>query len=283
MGYGYLFWHVAVRKRFGLALTATPRHSRQQKVWLTCLYWFSPILFIALWGVVSFTSVLPSYAVPTPLGVALAFERLLVSGVLIPEIFASVTRIVIGFALATAVGVPIGLVAGAFIVGRQLINPINSFMRYIPPTAFIALMIVYFGVGERFKYAVVFLGVIFFIVQMVIDVVDDIDTRYVEIALTSGSSNAEVFRRVILPYCLPRVLDVLRINLGAAWTFLVAAELVGAETGLGHLIAEAQRFLRMGDLYAGILTFGFIGLVTDFTFERLSRKLFPWYYISLKR
>ena len=283
VAYVCLFLWGVYRNRIGLALSCVPHRSRIQKVGTGALYWLNPILFVAIWGVVSLTKLVPSSILPSPIDVAQSFATLLASGVLLPEVLASVQRIVIGFSLAAAGGVPLGLAAGAFIVGRQLVNPINSFMRYIPPTAFIALMIVYFGVGEAFKVMVVFFGVIFFIVQMIIDVVDDVDARYVEIALTSGLSNGEVFRRVIIPYCLPKILDVLRVNLGAAWTFLVAAELIGAQTGLGHFIAVSQRFLRLNDLYAGILTFGVIGLVTDFVLERLSRRIFPWYYIALKR
>ena len=118
---------------------------------------------------------------------------------------------------------------------------------------------------------------------MVIDVVDDVDMRYIEMGLTSGFSKWEIFSKVIVPFCWPRVLDVLRINLSAAWTFLVAAELVGAERGLGHLIAVSQRFLRIGDLYAGILTFGIIGLTTDKFISSISRWLFRWYYVELRR
>ncbi len=205
------------------------------------------------------------------------------SGTLLVEALISFRRVLIGFVLASIVGVPLGLASGAFLVGRTLVAPTNSFLRYIPPTAFIALLIVYFGVGESFKYAVVFLGLVFFIAQMVLDVVDDVDTPYVEIALTSVSSNWDIFQRVIIPFSWPRIFDVLRINLSAAWTFLVAAELIGAERGLGHLIAISQRFLRLGDLYSGIVAFGIIGLLTDYALERLSRRLFRWYFVSLSR
>jgi NitT/TauT family transport system permease protein len=209
--------------------------------------------------------------------------NLLVSGQLVIQSFISIQRVFVGFILASIVGVSIGLLAGSFIVMNYLVKPVNSFLRYIPPTAFISLLIVYFGVGETYKYAVIFIGVVFFIIQMVMDVVDDVDMRFIEMGLTNGYSNLDIFRKVIVPFCWPRVLDVLRINLSAAWTFLVAAELIGAESGLGHLIAVSQRFLRMDDLYAGILTFGIIGLVTDKLLGSASRQLFKWYYIELKR
>ena len=110
----------------------------------------------------------------------------------------------LGFSSTSIVGVAVGLLAGSFLVVNRLIVPVNSFLRYIPPTAFISLLIVYFGIGETYKYAVIFLGVIFFIVQMVIDVVEDIDRRYFEMGLTSGYSNLRVFKEVVVPASWPR-------------------------------------------------------------------------------
>lgn len=212
-----------------------------------------------------------------------AFLQLLASGELLREVTTSVTRVLIGFSLAGVAGVPLGLTAGSFLLIHRLISPVNSFLRYVPPTAFIALLILYLGIGEAFKYGAIFFGIIFFIVQMVIDVVDGLDAHYLEMARTSGFSNWQAFRHVIVPFALPRITTVLRINLSAAWTFLVAAELIGSDSGLGHLIAVSQRFLRVADLYAAIFTFGLIGLVSDRAFEWTSRRVFRWYYLELKQ
>lgn len=283
VGYGLIVWAVVVRQGLIGSLNCIVDRRKRPPRGLSLLYWGSPILFAALWGLASYSGLASSRTVPTPGEFGHSFLGLTISGTLPAEALISFKRVVLGFSAAALVAVPLGLLGGAFVVGKSVVVPTNSFLRYIPPTAFIALLIVYCGVGEEFKYAVVFLGVVFFIGQMVVDVVDDMDVRYVEIALTSGLSNTEVFRRIIAPSCWPRIFDVLRINLSAAWTFLVAAELIGAERGLGHFIAVSQRFLRLGDLYSGIVTFGIIGLLTDFALERLSRKLFRWYYISLKR
>lgn len=281
--YGCLFYGALVRTRLLTSITCANQRKARRRTWTAALYWASPVLFLALWGIASYSGLASTQTIPTPGEFARSLWALTISGTLPVEALISFKRIVVGFAFATVIGVPLGLFAGTFLVGRQLIIPVNSFLRYIPPTAFIALLIVYFGVDEAFKYAVVFLGVIFFIIQMVVDVVDDVDNRYVEMAFTSGLSNWETFQRVIIPFAWPRVFDVLRINLSAAWTFLVAAELIGAERGLGHFIAISQRFLRMGDLYSGILAFGVIGLMTDAILERLGRNWFRWYYVSLKR
>lgn len=248
--------------------------------WEVILTWEgSLLLFVAVWDIVSRLEPEGINKIPGPVQTLAAAGRLLASGKLPSEAGISCLRVLVGFSAASVVGVTLGLLAGSFLVVNRLIVPVNSFLRYIPPTAFISLLIVYFGIGETYKYAVIFLGVIFFIVQMVIDVVEDIDRRYFEMGLTSGYSNLRVFKEVVMPASWPRVVDVLRINLSAAWTFLVAAELIGAEKGLGHLIAVSQRFLRIDELYVGILTFGVIGIVTDRAIDLTSRKLFRWHYV----
>jgi NitT/TauT family transport system permease protein len=277
-----LIWLLLSRQRLLVALTVfskgrlTPRQS--------ILIWASSfLLFIAVWDVVSRLAQEEINRIPSPVQTVMAAWRLTVSGKLPAEAGISCLRVLIGFVAASVVGVTVGLTAGAFLLVNRLVVPVNSFLRYIPPTAFISLLIIYFGIGESYKYAVVFLGVVFFIIQMVIDVAEDIDRRYFEMALTSGYGSLRILTEVVLPASWPRVVDVLRINLSASWTFLVAAELIGAETGLGHLIAVSQRYLRIDDLYVGILTFGLIGIVTDRGIEWVSRRLFRWHYVSTTR
>lgn len=281
IAYAFLYWRVIARNRLSRQLL--PGFDTRSVRALSLVYWLSPIFFLALWGIISAVSAGYTRTIPTPVDVVLSFIGLLSTGELLIEALISFSRVAIGFILASLVGVSLGLLAGSFLIVNHLVTPLNSFLRYIPPTAFISLLIVYFGVGEPYKYAVIFLGVIFFIIQMVIDVVDDLDMRYVEIGLTNSYSNWDIFKKVIVPFAWPRILDVLRINLSAAWTFLVAAEIIGAQSGLGHLIAVSQRFLRIGDLYAAILTFGVIGLTTDKLLESVSRRLFRWYYVELRR
>lgn len=282
--YAAVFLSTFIRIESLSELAVLRQHStNSRKLRLSLLYWGSPVFFVGLWSLLSLAGVTPNELVPSPEDLISAFWRLSVSGVLLEESWASLQRVIIGFSLAAITGVIIGFFAGSFLVARQTIAPLNSVLRYIPPTSFIVLLIVYFGVGELYKYAVVFAGVVFFIIQMTIDVIDDIDGRHIEMARSTGFSNWSIFYRIIAPCSAPRVFDILRINLSAAWTFLVAAELVGSDHGLGHLVAISQRFMRIDELFAGIITFGIIGLLTDAGLELASRKLFPWYHLSLNR
>jgi len=274
---------VVFRHRKLLSALSTFSKGKLSQSAAVLLWTFSFVLFLALWEILSGIEPEGINKIPSPLQTLAAAWRLFISGKLINEASISCLRVAIGFTAASVVGVSIGLLAGTFLLVNRLIQPVNSFLRYIPPTAFISLLIVYFGIGETYKYAVIFFGVIFFIIQMVIDVVEDIDRRFMEMALTTGYSNWQIFREVVIPASWPRILDVLRINLSASWTFLVAAELIGAQKGLGHLIAVSQRYLRIDELYVGIFTFGLIGIVTDRGLEWLSRVLFRWHYVSIKQ
>ncbi len=278
----FVVWMLFSRKGILFAFSAFSKGKLtgwQSVLTLICSF----IIFLTVWGIFSQLEQEGINKVPSPGQTLAAAGRLIASGKLISEAGISCLRVLIGFTAASLVGVAIGLLAGSFLLVNRLIVPVTSFLRYIPPTAFISLLIVYFGIGETYKYAVIFFGVVFFVIQMVIDVVEDIDRRYLEMALTSGYGNWRVFREVVMSASWPRVWDVLRINLSASWTFLVAAELIGAEKGLGHLIAVSQRYLRIDELYVGILTFGVIGIITDRGLDRVSRILFRWHYVSTKQ
>lgn len=231
---------------------------------------------LSVWCMFSAVRIDGPTRVPSPFATAHKALELMVDGTLPREVAISAGRIVIGFILACTIGTGVGWIAGSFVIAGQLILPSNSFVRYIPPTAFVALMVVYLGVGELYKIGVVFISVVFFIIQMTVDVVEDVDQRYLEMGLVSGMSEWQVFRLVVVPATLPRVVDVWRINLSGAWTFLVAAEIVGAKGGLGHLIAISQRFGRIEELFVAILSFGLIGLISDYVIGQFSRWIFKW-------
>lgn len=232
--------------------------------------------FLAFWFLVSAFRTVGITRVPSPFATAVALGELVFNGTLLVNIFVSIGRIVVGFTGAAIIGVSLGWLAGTFLLFNQLVLPINSFLRYIPPTAFVTLLIVYFGIGDTYKYAVVFVSVVFFIVQMTVDAVEDIDHRYREMGRISGMNSMGIMHYVIVPGTLPRIVDLLRVNLSGAWTFLVAAEVIGADGGIGHLIAVSQRFGRIEDLYAAIVTFGFIGILTDWLFKIFSLRTFRW-------
>src|SRR5262249_38753377 len=152
--------------------------------------------------------------------------------------------------LAGVIGIGVGSAAGAFARIEDATLPLNSAIRYIPPTAFIGLTIIWVGIGEASKIALIALGVRFYITQMAADTIKLIPKVYAEAAQTLGANRWEVFSKVFFSMSIPDLLAVLRVNLGAAWTFLIVSELVAAQKGLGYLMATSQRFLETPKLFA---------------------------------
>ncbi len=189
----------------------------------------------------------------------------------------SVYRVTMGFALAAVVGVPVGLCIGVYKWCEALLQPINDFVRYMPASAFIPLVILWVGIGEGSKISIIFIGVVFQIVVMVADAARAIPDGYIETAYTMGATPGEVVHHVVWRGSWPRIVDILRINMGWAWTYLVVAEMVAADSGLGYAILQAQRFLDTARIFVGIMVIGLIGLAFDLLFRLLHRRLFPWY------
>ena len=188
----------------------------------------------------------------------------------------STFRIVAGFLIAAVMAVPLGLLMGSFEVVRSFFQPPINFIRYMPASAFIILLIVLQGLGEEEKITVIWIGVFFQLVLMVMDIAHRVPDEMLNVAYTLGASRWKVFYKVFLPATFPEVVDALRITMGWAWTYLIVAELVAAERGIGSFILIAGRYLRTDRIIAAIITIGILGLVTDTIFGLVHRWAFPY-------
>src|ERR1700733_15849340 len=174
---------------------------------------------------------------------------------------------------------PLGLLIGTFRRVQALLEPLTDFIRYMPAVAFIPLVMLWVGIDESAKVAIIFIGTFFQMVLMVAEDVRRVPMAQIEAAQTMGASRCEVIEKVIVPSAKPALLDTLRITMGWAWTYLVVAELVAANSGLGYAIIKAQRFLQTDRIFVGIFLIGLIGLAMDQTFRLMHRKAFPWLYV----
>ncbi|NLA57541.1 MAG: ABC transporter permease [Firmicutes bacterium] len=240
------------------------------------LGWLSFAVLFAVWCVLTYGGFIPSLFLPSPTDIAVQFYRMLTELNLVGDILASVYRVSAGFLLASLIGVPLGLLMGSFKLAEGLIEPVVGFVRYMPASAFIPLLILWIGIGDLEKIAVIFIGTFFQQVLMVRDVAKNISHELIDTSYTLGANQRAAFLKVVLPASLPGIVDTLRITLGWAWTYLVVAELVGASSGLGYMIMEAQRFLRTAGIIVGILVIGLLGLLTDTLFKALYHRIFPW-------
>lgn len=233
------------------------------------------VLPLVVWELLSRSGVIDTLFLPTPSAVVQQAWEWAHSS-LMQDTWASILRVTSGFLIAAFLGVPLGVFIGSFKAVEGFFQPINDFVRYMPAAAFIPLMILWVGIGEASKISIIFIGVFFQIIVMVADVVRQVPGSWLEASYTLGATRGEALRLVIWRGSLPPLINILRVNMGWAWTYLVVAELVAANKGLGYAILQAQRFMDTSTIFAGILIIGVIGLLFDLFFRQLHRRLFPW-------
>jgi NitT/TauT family transport system permease protein len=249
---------------------------KKEKLQYLLLSLLGGIVFLFSWELVSSLKLVPEFFLPSPQSVLKAIVNLSTQGSLFSDIGISLFRIVAGFLLSVLVAVPLGVLFGVSRRVRAVIEPVVAFVRYVPPSAFIPLIIVWFGVGELGKVTLIFLGVAPYLTLLVADAVYAVREEVIEAARTLGATKSDIIFKVILPYSMPAIWDSFRIMFGAAWTFVIIAEIVGSSSGLGHLMIQSQRFLRTDNIFAGIIVIGLLGVATDYLLRVSKKALFRW-------
>jgi NitT/TauT family transport system permease protein len=192
------------------------------------------------------------------------------------DIGMTVWRVVGGFVIAAAIAVPLGILMGAYKPIEGFFEPFISFARYLPASAFVPLLILWAGIGERSKVAVIFIGAFFPLVIMIAVIVSSARRDLVEAAYTLGARHAGIVRRVLIPASAPQIAESLRLVLGWAWTYVIVAEYIAADRGIGKMIIDSQRLAATDQIIFGIVVIGIIGLVSDYLFKAVNQRLYPW-------
>ncbi|HEX6978374.1 MAG TPA: ABC transporter permease [Alphaproteobacteria bacterium] len=237
-------------------------------------------LFFALWSAATWGGWVKPLFLASPAKTLQTGIELFLQYNFIVDVGVTIWRVVGGFIIAALVAVPLGILMGAFKPFEALLEPLVSFARYLPASAFIPLLILWAGVGEAQKLSVIFIGSAFQLILMVAVIVGSVRLDLVEAAYTLGAQRKGIVFRVLLPAAAPQVAEALRLVLGWAWTYVIVAELIGASSGIGHMIMDAQRLLETGQIIFGIFVIGIIGLVSDFVFKTLNDRLFPWHTVK---
>ena len=247
------------------------------------LFWsIVSVAFIGLlWTIAAFLEWTNPIFFPSPAATWNAFANLVTDGYrntpLWEHIGISVYRLIAGFALGCVLGVPIGFAMGLSRFWNGIFSPIVEFMRPIPPLALIPLAIIWFGIGDASKIWLLFLAALWVMVLSARAGVQNIRLSKIHAAYTLGASKMQVLRRVILPNALPEIFTGMRVAMGVCWGTLVAAELVGADSGIGYMITVAGKFLDTALVFIGIIIIGVIGgAIIDVGMRRLEAKLVPW-------
>jgi len=234
------------------------------------------IVPLLLWMAISSLKLVPPMFLPTPATVIDAGIKMFAEENLIVDVLASSARVLAGFLVAAIIGVPMGLAMGTFYSLDSLFAPIVGTVRYMPVTAFVPLIVIWLGLEEPSKILIIMLGVVLYNAIMVADAVKFIPNEMINVAYTLGATRRDVVFKVIIPAAFPSVLDTLRVNISGAWNFLVIAELVASQNGLGFKIIQAQRFLQTEKVLFCIALIGVIGLAIDYGLKSISQRLTPW-------
>jgi NitT/TauT family transport system permease protein len=212
---------------------------------------------------------------PSPMVVASTFwdikQRLFADAAI------SCGRVFSGYVLALVLGIPLGVFAYLSDPLNALLSPALTFGRYMPVAALLPVLILWFGIGEPTKIALIALGVVFQTALGVLLALRNVPVELVELATCMHLSYRRVVQSVIIPASLPEIVDICRFSLGWAWTYVVLAELVAADTGLGAAVRDGQRYLRPELSLASIIFIGSLGLCSDSIFRFVRNRAFPWY------
>lgn len=234
------------------------------------------VCLIGLWGLASTVFAGDGFAIPTIAATWGALAEMANDGTLWTDFVASTRRVAIGYGISIVVGASLGLLIGSFATIDAFFEPQLGFLRYVPATALTPLFLIWLGIDEAPKIALVVVGTVFYNILMVADVARAVPNELIKASYTLGAGRWTVLRRVIFPHAWPGMIDVARINLAAAWLMLVVAELLAAQEGLAFRIIRAQRFRRIDRMFALLLIFGLLGIISDIALRTLRNRSAKW-------
>ena len=195
---------------------------------------------------------------------------------LIEHIAWSLSRVLIGYGLAVVIGILLGFLASWFKVGEAIIKPFYLFLRSIPSLAWIPLAILWFGIGEKSKYFIIFITAVMIIMTNVMDGVKAVSPELLGVARMLGTKENQLFFKVVLPCSIPQIFNGLQVAIGSAWAAVLAAEMVRSSEGVGWIILAGQSSMNMIQIFAGIVVIGIIGLLLALFMRLLEGKLCAW-------
>jgi sulfonate transport system permease protein len=271
---------VTARTPSGTEPDPSPRRpKRRARGWPRVI---SPLVVLAGWQLASSTGVLPAAKMPSPIALVHTTVTLIRTnspeyGTLQGALVTSLERVAIGFAIGATVGVILAVIAGLGRIGELAVDPVAQALRTVPLFGLIPVFIVWFGIGETPKVALVALAALFPLYLNTFSGIRGIDGKYRELGTVLGLNRREVIRHVVIPGALPNVLVGLRQSLGLAWLALVVAEQINAHAGLGFLITQAQQFLQISVIVVVLLVYCALGLLTDWFVRLIERRSLSWH------
>jgi NitT/TauT family transport system permease protein len=251
-----------------------PHFIHRWRLWLLNLGPFA-ILLAVWWGLTALEIIDPVF-LPSPWRTFQSFLGLLSGEFFSQQLAPSSFRIGAAFLLSILIAAPVGIASSQIPLVARLVTPIFAFTRYLPVAAFVPLCILWFGIDDPQKIAVIVIGVMFQLTLLFAADTASVPGELVETGRTLGLTRFQILRRIVLPWSMPGIWDDLRISAGWAWSYLVLAELVAGNKGIGYFIVQSQRYLETDRVFAAILFVGLLGALTDFAFRFSKTRLFRW-------
>lgn len=235
--------------------------------------------FLGLWQFVTANHLVNPVLLPGPGKVLNGLIGLFTGQDYLADIGISVYRIMASFAAACLLAVPLGILMGSFALISAAFNPLVSAARYLPAPSFIPLLLMWFGAGDTEKMALLFIGVVWFLVALIMDVTRAVPRDLLDTGRTLGGSRLQLLTTVVIPAALPGIVTAMRQMLAISWTYLVIAEIIAADGGIGAMMMRAQRYVHIDLVMAGIITIGVLGLISDLVIRALHRLAFSYLYL----
>ena len=233
-------------------------------------------VFLGAWCVLSYGGLVPRIILPSPTDVLRAFPMLHFKETLVRSAGASFYRVMMGFFLAAAVAIPLGMIMGTFPPVKHFFAPILDPLRFLPISALVPLFIVWFGIDDLQKIVFLFVGIVVYLLPLVVEAVEGVEEVYLQTATTLGASKWQLVRHVLIPGSLPAIGEALRVMNGIGWTYVILAEVINAPHGLGALITVAGKRSHVDQIFALVLVILAIGVATDQVIRFANKRLFAW-------
>lgn len=211
---------------------------------------------------------------PSPIATAKAMIDLTATGELPNAILISYFRILTGWSIGCVVGIPLAIAAARVPLIRMFVEPYVNFFRFVPPIAFLGIAILWFGIGEQSKIAIIVYTSLFTVFMNTMAGAMSIDETPSRAARSLGANRWQVLTKVVLPQTIPAIVVGVRVGMGFSFMSVVAAELIAAEEGIGYMIYSARLFVQTANAFAGIIALGLMGLLADFVLRQVATRLF---------
>ncbi|NMS88484.1 ABC transporter permease [Clostridioides difficile] len=230
-------------------------------------------IILLLWKITNYLGIWSDYILPSPEKVYSTFLNMISDGSIFINVYASMKRVLIGFAISTAIGVPLGIFFGIYSGVYEYFKSLINFLRNTPPLALIPMLILWFGIGEESKIIIIVLASFFPIFTSTLKGIRNCDSKLIEVGRVFEFSKLQIIFKIIIPNAILDIAVGLKLALGYSFRAIIGAELVAASSGLGYLISDGKEMSRTDVVIVGIIVIGLLGIITDYVFSIIVKKV----------